>query len=392
MEVSTPIEGLVHAGAHGRRLSSAGLASAIVVGIIGASVIFVTPGFLALIAAKSGLDDAHLGYVAAWDIDATAVAIGISTFLLTRCDWRWAVGIGLGLIALGNVGTAFAAGYGEIAAARVVAGAGEGICIGFSFAALGRAANPDRAFSIYLVAGAATSSAVLYSLPAMQLLWSPQALFLCVGLIALACGLCLFHFPNGRASEDDIFAGGGRINWNFAAAALLCVFLYFFATGAMWSYTERIGQASDLSASVIARGLSIGTLAGVAGAGLAGWLPGGWGRGWPLIVAGAVSVVSFQLLLGSVPPLAFIAAIVLMLFAWNFSQPLLSGICAEADPHGRVVCAMAAIQTFGMGLGPAAAGATLHGRDFSVAIWSSCAILALSLLIVTVAIRRAGGR
>jgi predicted MFS family arabinose efflux permease len=392
MELSSPIEGMVQAGAHGRRLDTAGLIAAVIIGIIGASVIFVTPGFLALIAAQSGLDDAHLGYIAAWDIDSTAVAIGISTFLLTRCNWRWAVGMGLALIALGNFGTALATGYGGIAMARVVAGAGEGICIGFAFAALGRAANPDRAFSIYLVVGAATSSAVLYALPSMQLLWSPQTLFLAVGLIALACSLCLFHFPNGRAGEDDIFASGGKINWSFAAAALLCVFLYFFATGAMWSYTERIGQVSNLSASVIAQGLSIGTLAGVAGAGLAGWLPPRWGRAFPLLAAGAVSVVSFQLLLGSVPPVAFLAAIVLMLFAWNFSQPLLSGICSEADPHGRVVCAMAAIQTFGMGLGPAAAGATLRDGDFSVAIWSSCAILALSLVIVIVAIRRTGAR
>jgi hypothetical protein len=201
MELSSPIEGLVQAGARGRRLNPAGLASAIIIGIIGASVIFVTPGFLALIAAQSGLDDAHLGYIAAWDIDSTAVAIGISTFLLTRCNWRWAVGIGLALIALGNFGTALASGYGSIAAARVVAGAGEGICIGFAFAALGRAANPDRAFSIYLVAGAATSSAVLYSLPAMQLLWSPQTLFFAVGLIALACSLCLFYFPTAAPAR-----------------------------------------------------------------------------------------------------------------------------------------------------------------------------------------------
>jgi predicted MFS family arabinose efflux permease len=392
VETSSPAEGLAHFATRAKRLDTAGLISAVIIGIIGALVIFITPGFLAVIAAQSGLDDAHLGYIAAWDIDAIAVGVGVSAFLLTRCNWRKVVAVGLGLITLGNVATSFSLSYEAIAASRAISGAGEGIAIGFAFAALGRASNPDRAFSIYLVAGALFGSVLLYALPHMVQIWSPQTLFLASAALAALSSLCLLHFPNGRASEDDIFAAGGGINRSFAIGALLCVFLYFFATGAVWSYAERIGQASNLSGETIARGLSIGTLAGVAGAGLAGWVPSAWGRIMPLLVSGVVSVISFQLFLGTVAPTIFIIACVLLLFAWNFAQPLLSGVCSEADPHGRVVCAMAAIQTFGMGLGPAAAGATLHSGDFSVAIWSSCAILLVSLLIVAFAIRRAGGR
>ena len=84
MEVASHVDGLALAATHARRLSRAGLASAILIGLIGALVIFITPGFLAVVAQKSGLDDAHLGYVVAGDINSMAVSFGLSTFALSR--------------------------------------------------------------------------------------------------------------------------------------------------------------------------------------------------------------------------------------------------------------------------------------------------------------------
>jgi len=392
MELSSPVEGLSHFATHAPRLKPGGLVSAVIIGIIGAMVIFVTPGFLAVVAAHAGLDDAHLGYIAAWDINAMGVTVAISAFMLTRCDWRVAIGIALALVALGNFGTAMASGYAGIALARIVAGAGEGIAVGFAFAALGRARNPDRAFAIYLVAGALVSSLILFTLPDLLVSITPGGIFIANGMLAVIAALAIFQFPDGR-DEDDMFSNSGvRINRFLAFSALATVFLYFFATSAMWSYVERIGMASQLSPSTIAEGLSLGTLAGVVGAGLAGMLPQRWGRALPLIISGIVSVASFQMLLGNVPATSFVIAVILLLLGWNFAQPFLSGICSEADSCGRVVCAMGAIQTFGTGLGPAAAGATLHDGDFGVAIWSSCAILVLSLAIVVFAIGRGNSR
>jgi MFS family permease len=387
--VEMTIDELPGADCRRPRLTNASLASAVLVGLVGALVIFVTPGFLAVVAQMAGLDNDQLGYVAAWDINAMAVSIGVSTFALSRVRWRAAVAVSLILIALGNGLTAAADGFVAIAAARVVAGAGEGIAVGFAFAALGRAANPDRAFAIYLVVGALFSSAFLYLLPTLQQTIAPSWLFVANALLALAVLLSLRHFPEGAADEEDIFAGGGKLDLPLAGGALLGVFLYFFATGAIWTYSERIALASGLASGVIATGLSLGTLAGVLGAALAGVLPRRWGRSWPLLISGAVSIASFLLLRGGVTAPAFIASAIMLLFGWNFAQPLLSGICSEACPRGRVVCAMGSIQTFGTGLGPAAAAATLGTGSFNPTIYASAAILALSLLLTIVATRRA---
>jgi predicted MFS family arabinose efflux permease len=370
-----------------QRLSRSGLISAILVGLVGAMVIFITPGFLAVIAQKTGFDNDQLGYLAAWDINAMGVTVGLSTFALARVPWRDAVTLGLGLIAIGNLLTAAVTSFPAMAAARVVAGAGEGIAVGFAFAALGRASNPDRAFSIYLVVGAVLSSAFLYGLPVIQAGVAPATLFLIFAALSALVMLSLRAFPDGSKDELDIFAGGGKLDLPYSAGALIGVFLLFFAMGAVWSYSERIGLASQLSMDVIATGLSIGTMAGVIGAGLAGMLPRRWGRSWPLIVSGVAGVVSFLLYRGQVTSNAFIAATVLMMFSWNFAQPLLSGICAEACVRGRVVCAMGSIQTFGTGLGPAAAAATLATGSFSFMIYAAAAVLVLSVAVTIIAIR-----
>ena len=388
MELNTAIAGLAVAEQGAARLTRGGLISAILVGLVGALVIFITPGFLAVIAQKTGFDNDELGYLAALDINAMAVTVGLSTFALARVPWRIAVALGLALIIVGNLLTAAVVSFPAMAAARIVAGAGEGVAIGFAFAALGRASNPDRAFSIYLVVGALLSSAFLYALPAIQAAVTPSALFLIVAALNALVMLSLFAFPDGSKDEPDIFAGAGKLDMRYASGALLGVFLLFFAMGGMWSYSERIGMASLLSADVIAKGLSIGTIAGVVGAGLAGVLPRRWGRSWPLVVTAITGVASFLMYRGQVVPNNFIVATVLMMFSWNFAQPLLSGICSEACGRGRVVCAMGSIQTFGTGLGPAAAAATLVTGSFSVMIYSAAVVLALSVAVTIFTIKR----
>jgi hypothetical protein len=94
------------------------------------------------------------------------------------------------------------------------------------------------------------------------------------------------------------------------------------------------------------------------------------------------SLVSFWLLRGHVSSTALIASGIVFSFAWNFAQPLLSGICAVADSRGRVVVAMGCIQTVGTGTGPALAALALRGQDFSPVLWISTAILVVSLVVV----------
>ncbi|MDY6948830.1 MAG: MFS transporter [Pseudomonadota bacterium] len=371
----------------GNQLGIRALIAAIVLGTVGALTIMIVPGFVMLVGSHSQLDDRQLGFVAAWDINATAVAIGLATFLIARVSWRRMAFAGLGLIAIGQVATALSHDYFFIVASRVCAGLGEGLAIAVSFAALGCAPNPDRAFGIYLVVGLSVSAALLALLPELQGTFGPAAVFMGLGIATLASALLLTWLPRCNPAIEQWQSTDARLSIRLALPSLLGVFLYFIAQGAMWSYFERIGSASGVQPAIIGQAMGISSLAGVGGALLAAWICTSLGRILPLSVSGALSLLSFWLLHGQVSATALMASGILLNFAWNLAQPLLSGICANADARGRVVVAMGCIQTIGFGVGPALAAVMLRGQDFSAAIWMSTIVLTTSLLIVTLGIR-----
>jgi len=367
------------------------LASAMAVGVLGALIIWMVPGFMSLAPGLAPLNDRQLGYLVSWDINVMAVTIAASAVLLHRINWRTLVATGLLLVAAGNISTGLSHDYWSLVATRVVAGAGEGLLIGLSFAALGRAANPDRAFGVYLVAGALFSSALLWILPALERRFGAPPLFFGAAALAVLVAMTLRWFPDGRIGAEG-GRGGARIDRRLAVAGLAGVFFYFMVQGAMWGYLERIGQAHHLGADEIARALAIANFAGVGGATAASLLPRRLGRAIPILISGAVSVLSIQMLLGEVSSVVLLVSAVLLTFAWNLSQPLLSGLCADADPEGRVVAAMGSVQTFGFGFGPAAAALLLRNGDFSPIIWGSSILMAISLAIIVSGIRAPFGQ
>jgi DHA1 family inner membrane transport protein len=368
-------------------LDTRGLIAAVALGILGALTIMAVPGFVMLFHAQSQLTDRQLGFVAAWDINATAVAIGVATFFIARVNWRLLALAGLLLIAAGSLATAASHGYAGIVAARVCAGLGEGLAIAVAFAALGSAASPDRAFGIYLIVGLIVSAVALALFPILEADFGAPATFIGIAGVAVLAVLLLPWLPtcNPKITPASLVA----VTWSrpLTFGGLAGVFLYFIAQGAMWSYFERIGNASGIDPLRIGQALAISSFAGGAGSLVAVLLSTRCARAWPLIASGVISIVSFYLLSGQVVASTLIVAGILFNFAWNLSQPLLSGLCAEADSHGRVVVAMGCIQTVGFGAGPALAAMVLHDNDFAPVAWLSAAVLVVSLFIVLAGMR-----
>lgn len=364
-------------------LTPAGLVATIVMGVIGALVIWMVPALLALLSTQSQLDNRQLGYIAAWDINAMAAAMGIGALLLNRINWHVLLAVGLCLICVGNLATAEMHDFTAIVGARIVAGIGEGLTTGVAFAALGRWKIPDQAFAIYLGVGTFFSAGLLWIFPWMQAHFGAEHMFIGNALMALLAVIGLRAIPNGKSTGATSQAASTQFNLRLTSFGLAGVFFYFLAMGAIWSYFERIGQASGVSGATVGKAMAISTLAGIAGASIAALLPRRWGRDWPLIISGIGSVFSMQMLAGHVGAMSLVIAGVLFTFFWNLSQPLLSGICCDADPSGRVVCAMGCIQTIGYGLGPAVTAMLIIGdTNFDMAIWLSLASLCLSLIII----------
>lgn len=364
-----------------------GLTAAAALGIIGALTIFIAPGFLGLVADQGRLGEAGAGYVISSDIDVMAAAIGVATFLITHVSWRRLALLGLGLIAAGSLATAFVHTEGTFIAARVFAGAGEGLAVGVSFAALGQARDPDRAFGGYLAAGLTISAVILLLLPILQPHVGTAPFFIGIAVLAVLTGALVPWLSVGNIPASAGLSGPTGIHWRLASAGLFGVLLYFLAQGAVWSYLGEIGAASGVRADFVGRALAISSMAGIGGALLATLISTHFGRALPLIASAGVSAASFLLLRGHVSASVFISSAVLFNAAWNFSMPFLSGLCADADTRGRVVCAMGCIQTVGTGLGPAAAALLLGQGGFSSILWMSVAVLVVSVIVVLAGLR-----
>jgi predicted MFS family arabinose efflux permease len=347
----------------------------------------VVPGFVMLVGGQSSLDDRQLGFVASWDINASAAAIGLATFLIARWSWRQLGAIGLTLIVVGSMLTAANHTYTAIVAARVCAGMGEGLAIAVAFAALGSSRNPDRAFGLYLVVGLTASAAILAALPALESRLGSAAVFESMGALTLLSAALLPWLPRGSDPVLPGGAGGAPISKHLAVGGLVGVFLYFIAQGAVWSYFERIAAASGIAPTVIGQALGLSSLSGVGGALAAVALVAPCGRRWPLIASGVISLASFGLLRGPVTATELMISGILFNFAWNLAQPLLSGVCSDADCRGRIVVAMGCIQTVGFGMGPALTATLLRGRDYGPPLWVSTVILVVSLIVVLGGIR-----
>jgi predicted MFS family arabinose efflux permease len=364
------------------RLGSQGLTAAIVLGTVGALTILILPGFVLLIGAQSGLGDRQLGFVASWDINSMAAFIGLATFVISRLNWRQLGIAGIALIALGDLLTALNHGYPGIIAARVCAGAGEGLAVAVSFAALGSAANPDRAFGIYLIVCPAVAAGILAVLPAAQDRFGAANIFFALGALALVCGTVVAWLPARHPGAAAWAGTPPPVAKGLALAGLLGAFLNFLAEGAMWTYFGRIGAASAVAPATIGAAMGLSSFAGMGGALFAVSVCNRLGRVIPLALSGVVSVVSFWMLKGHVAGTTLILSGALLYFAWNLAQPLFSGVCAEADAQGRVVVAMGCIQTVGFGIGPAIAAMMLRGNDFSPVIWMSIGVLLISMILV----------
>jgi predicted MFS family arabinose efflux permease len=219
--------------------------------------------------------------------------------------------------------------------------------------------------------------------PQLQAAFSTRTLFLAIAACTVLIGLLLPVFPEGRACEDEVYSGA-PVRKSLAVAGVSAAFLIFFAVGAIWSYAERIGAASALSPQTIAQGLSVGTLAGVVGAALAGMLPQRWSRVVPVAAGSLCVIAGFATLAGHLAAMVYLAGVVLMMFGWNFLQPLLSGMCSDADEKGRVVCAMGSIQSIGMGLGPAAVAPLIAKGSFTGAIWIASIAMVGGLAFVVI--------
>jgi len=328
-----------------------------------------------------GLSLQKMGMLFGAELIAMAIGCGSSALVVNHWDRRRLCQGGLLLLAGGSALSALHGAYWLLCASRAVAGFGGGVAQTVVYATSAQRRNKDRTY-------AATNIMLLLwgavSIGAAPLLISAAgvgAVFLSFPLMvlpALAMTRLIPRRPGVARSAQPMVAPP----LNLRTTLLLVLFgLLFAGHGVLWVYQERIGVSIGLPGPVIGAILGLSTLAGAAGAAVAGMLGKRLGHMSAQVIGFAGSIVASLAIVHGQTQLVYAAAAALVMAVWFFGLTYLFALSAEFDPTGRLTSLANAAVFVGQGLGPVMSALIVSGNNFRVVGWLAASIYAICLVI-----------
>ena len=168
---------------------------------------------------------------------------------------------------------------------------------------------------------------------------------------------------------------------------ILAIYCFYVALGGVWTYLERIGDASNISAERIGYYLSIASLTGIAGALSASCLGDKWGCVKPVILGFCAILVALLLLLGTAQATSYAAtgyviAASLFKYAWTFVLPFMLAALSATDASGRVIVTINIFIGAGLTTGPPLASSVIKSESYVPVIYFGLIVMGFSFAFI----------
>lgn len=362
------------------------LFAAILIGVIGAAVFIVQPGFVQGLVKYYHFSEQKAGYVASvemWGIAATTVIIA---FLVNRYNWRHILAVSLAMMVCGNFLSIFTNNATAFAGWRFLAGIGSGGLISLAFTIIGLTSNPDRNFGYLIMA--------VLTFGALGLLVMPTALSM-VGMPGVLIFFTIFtllglpfvrYLPVSGESHVQVEADAVDLPLWEKTMAVAAMLLYFVGQGVVWVYLFLIGVEGGASEQQVANGLTLSQFLGIAGAFAAVLINIRFGRLAPITIGILGGIIPLFFLFGEMGALVYGAAVCVYNFSWNMTHPFLLAALASFDRKGTVVTYGVAAQMLGLAIGPAIAAYFVGPGQFAMVNWLGIGFFAVTLFFIAVPI------
>lgn len=358
--------------------------AAVCISMIAMGGFLILPLLIGAVAVELSLNESQLGMLSTAAMSGSAISSLLAVVWVRRVNWRLAGFLGLCLMLLAHAGSLLVHAFIPFAALQFIAGLGAGAVYSIALSALSDNRNADRCF------GYSVAMQVAFQMVGMLLLSAPVAQYglepvlftlLAMDLVAL---LLLVWLPSQGALQptQDVFA---VLHSPRVLMALGGCFLFFVNVGVFWTFIERIGAAEGFSAETIGISLAVGVSLGIPGALLASWCGDRFGRLQPLAWGAIVTIASLLVLMFAMSPMAYLVALALYNFGWNFSLAFQYAAVNAADESGRGVAVAPAFHGLGAAAGPAVAAAFIGGAGFTAVYVLSAAGVILSLALFALA-------
>jgi predicted MFS family arabinose efflux permease len=229
-----------------------------------------------------------------------------------------------------------------------------GLALGLVYAAtIAGAASckqADRLYGIGNGGGLVLIMIVVAAFPTLASHFGPRVIFAGIASLSFICSIFFFGLRRGLRSEL-----GRKLSWR--AEGVPGLFFSWVAmslgTGAVYSFSERIGRRSHLSVEVIGVVLSSGLIVGLLGTITAAVVAGRVSRPRALVI-GMIGTGASCLLLGfSINLVTFAAGVFSYMLFYMFLYCYLLGAAAQLDGTGRI----------------GAIGGGLERLSYSVGVW-----------------------
>jgi len=359
--------------------------------MIGVGTLQMQPVLGGALVDRWGLSLQQMGLLFGIELITMALGCGAAALVVNRYDRRLVCQFGLLLLAAGSVLSALHPAYDVLCLSRAMAGAGGGIAQAVVYATSVHRRNRDQTYAsmniILLLWGAVSIGlapvlmnasgvdAVFWSFPVMVLLALPMTRLIPRHALADGSG----HVPSSAPPLTT------------RSVLLLLLFCLLFAGhGVLWVYQERIGVSLGLAGPTIGAILGGSTLAGAAGAALAGFLGKRLGHRPAQMIGFAGSILAALGIVYGQTLLAYAGAAAMVMAFWFFGLTYLFALSAEIDASGRLTGLANAAVFVGQGLGPLAAASIVGDGSFRMVGWLSAGIYAACLLISLVVTANTG--
>ena len=341
---------------------------------------YVTPNYLLALQTAHGFSLDQLGYISGSENFLIAIACTVAAFNVRRIGWRMVLAAAL-VCAAGNFLSMFVTDFPSVLAVRALTGLlGEGPLYAMSFAMLGSAANPDRAFGIGFGAVAVGAAIFLAAEAALDRLLGPAGVLVPYAVLALILGAMstLWREFSGTGIPVDRTTGSVRLR---AGAMLASIILWSVAAGAFWAFCGTAAGVLGQDETAVSDALAIALTIGLGGILIPIVLGNRFGRVIPLIASTAGLILACFLFFGTSRFLQLAAVLTLFQLCWNVAAVYLPAGIAAIDSTGRYSAFSAVAQIAGMALGPALSGPILVRFGYGFMPFAAAAITLVALVL-----------
>ena len=319
-------------------------------------MLMTAPAVAAQLGNQLHLHPERIGLFFTVELGAMSLATLPSYLWLPRVSQRVAAIIAIILFVISNAIAATIPSYNILLVLQFIAGLAGGTLMILCLTTAGRAANQDRVFGLWVIGQLILGAIGLWVLPILFKFFNLSALFISLSVLLILIAPLALAFPATPVQRRKQYIESDSANIVKPVMGLIGVLAFYLSLGGVWTFMSALGVKSGLEADVAGRVLSIASLFGIVGAGVAA-IVGGHGKRLSFLIIGyGLMLFSIALMFGTPAFLRFSISACIFKFSWTFVLPFILAVIGSIDPSGRAIATVNLIIGGGLAIGPIIAG------------------------------------